>query len=424
MLTSVLRVSGVAVFGASIGYLLGATHRKTEVSPIPHTIAKQGYFDSASREPEFRESKSESGYIHSAAARVSRAEMEAVVNGLKNIPSMDERRRRFGEIVGAWAESDGETALTFARELPDTAGYLKIDAITTVARVLAAQNPAYLKRLVMEMPRDAIRQALILELARQGAKADLTQTLAWVEKLPQDRGRSEALRLLRSQLAHQDPEGATRVLDKMQPGFARQNLVGVIAAGWAFKDPQAAAQWAASLAAAEKDAAIPALAASWSQADPQAAGAFVAELPSGEMQERAAMSVMANWANQSPQGAGEWAMSFPEGRLRDLGVREVVNSWTSLDPNRAFEWVQQIPNTSTRDVALRSYAESVGYWSPEKAVTVTNLIQDQVQREAAIESVIRSWSEVDIEAAKGWLAKQHVRLGLHNRLSAFFQPSN
>src|SRR4030095_1334261 len=75
-------------------------------------------------------------------------------------------------------------------------------------------------------------------------------------------------------------------------------------------------------------------------------------------------------------------------------------------------------------VALRSYAESVGYWSPEKAVTVTNLIQDQVQREAAIESVIRSWSEVDIEAAKGWLAKQHVRLGLYNRLSGFFEPSD
>jgi hypothetical protein len=423
MLTSLLRVSGVAVFGAIIGYLLGTTHRKTEVAPFPHTIARHESFDITSSEPAFRKSKSESD-IHSAAAKVSRAEMDAVVIGLKNIPSMDERRRRFGEIMETWAESDGETALKFARELPDTAGYLKIDAITTVARILAAQNPAYLKRLVAEMPRNATRQALILELARQGAKTDLIQTLAWVEKLPQDRGQSEALRLLHSQLAHQDPEGATRVLEKIQPGFARQNLVGEIAAEWAFKDPQATAQWVAGLSTAEKEAAIPALAASWSQADPRAAGAFVAELPSDELQERAAMSVMANWANQSPQAAGEWAMSFPEGRLRDLGVREVVNSWTSLDPNRSFEWAQQIPSTSTRDVALRSYAENVGYWSPEKAVTVTNLIQDQVQREAAIESVIRSWSEVDIDAAKAWLAKQNVRLGLYNRLSAFFQQSN
>src|SRR4030095_10812239 len=97
MLTRVLRVSGVAVFGASIGYLLGAAHRMKEVVPIPHAITKHGSYDSASREPDFREFESEND-IHSAAARVSRAEMEAVVNGLKNIPSMDERRHRFGEI--------------------------------------------------------------------------------------------------------------------------------------------------------------------------------------------------------------------------------------------------------------------------------------------------------------------------------------
>ena len=136
------------------------------------------------------------------------------------------------------------------------------------------------------------------------------------------------------------------------------------------------------------------------------------------------MSVMANWANQNPQAAGEWAMSFPDGRMRDLGVREVVNSWTALDSDRAFEWVNQIPNSSTRDVALRSYVENVGYWSPEKAIQIVNLIQDQAQQEATMESVVRSWSEVDSVAAKNWLAKQGFRLGLQNRLSAFFQPVN
>jgi len=423
MMNSIFRTLGVACTGITVGYLAGTSSRMpetgTQVTPV---IAKNAPAESIPLHPDFSETTVKSSSDSSTHLAISRAEVEAVMSELNRIPSMEERRRRFREVMRAWAESDGQAALTFALNLPKSSAYLKLDAIAAAAHVLAARNPAYLKQIIAEMPESAIRQTFVLEIARQGPGSDLTQTLAWAEALPQDRARSEALRILRSQLAHQNPEEAARTLGRMPEGSARQNLAQTIATEWGLRDPHAAAHWIAGLSAAEWENAVPALAASWSQADAQASGEFVANLPSGEIQERAAMSVMASWAIQNPKAAGNWAMNFPEGNLRDLGVREVVNSWTSTDPVQAFEWVKQIPAGNTRDTALRSYAEGVGYWSPEQAVTVTNLIEDQVQREASVESVMRSWAEVDPAAARSWLAKQNFRFGLQNRLSALFVP--
>jgi hypothetical protein len=71
---------------------------------------------------------------------------------------------------------------------------------------------------------------------------------------------------------------------------------------------------------------------------------------------------------------------------------------------------------ATRDAALKSYAETIAYWTPEKAAGIVGLINDREQRERSIETVLRSWSQVDPSSANTWFAKLAVSDDLKTRL--------
>ncbi len=355
---------------------------------------------------------------NAAQTVASRSQIESLVASLPEVPSLAERGRRFNTGMKSWAWSDGRAAFEYANSLGDDTGYLKIEAMAGVAKVLAETDPGFLEEMINELPENASRQALVMALANRWAETDINGALAWAEKLPPDRSKSNALTLLRTRLAKEDPEQVSRVLAEIPVGYVRQNLVATIAAEWGLRDPSSTSKWLETLPDADRQIAIPLFSGSWAQDQPEEAGAFVANLPAGETQDRAAMSVVAYWAHQNPRAAADWAAAFPEKDLCELGVREAVNAWSRMDAEGSLNWVKQLPNVEIRDVALKSYTESLAHWAPEKTVALVGLIEDPGRREQSMESIMRSWSEVDPQAAGAWLSQLDVREGLRNRLQA------
>jgi hypothetical protein len=354
---------------------------------------------------------------------VTRREVEALRGQLPEMDTLDERARKLSAIMTRWALADGRAAFEYAREMMDWPAFLKVEAITAVGKVLAVSDPQYLAEAAARLPEDASRQALILALANPRADTNSQDAFAWAAKLPDGRIKSNAVALLRARLAKEDPQKAVQMLDQIPNGLARRNFVAEIAAQWGLNDPEAASLWVQKLPEAERQNVIPVLAASWAQSHPADAGNFVAQLPSGEMQNRAVMSVVANWAMQDPRTTASWVAEFPNDALRELGIREAVSEWSRMDADAALNWVKQLSNVDTRDIALKSYVESLAYWAPERSAAMVDLIQDPVRREQSMETAMRSWSEVDPQAAERWLSHLNIRDGLRNRLRAILSSN-
>lgn len=348
----------------------------------------------------------------------ARSQIESLATSLQEVPGLAERGQRFNAGMQSWTRWDGRAAFDYANSLADDTGYLKMEAMAAVAKVLAETDPGFLAGMINELPENASRQALVMALADRWGDTDIDEALAWAEKLPPDRSKSNALTLLRTRLARENPEQLSRVLAEIPAGYVRQNLVATLAAEWGLRDASSTSEWLDTLSDEDKQVAIPLFSGSWAQGQPEQAGTFVANLPAGETQNRAAMSVVAYWASQDPRAAADWAASFSEKDLCELGVREAVNAWSRMDAEGSLAWVKQLPDVEIRDVALKSYTESLAHWAPEKTVALVDFIEDSGQREQSIESVMRSWSEVDPEAAAAWLSRLNVRQGLRNRLQA------
>jgi hypothetical protein len=193
---------------------------------------------------------------------VTRKEVEALRIQLQDIDTLDERTRRVSAIMTRWALADGRAAFKYAREMVGWPAFLRIEAITAVAKVLAVSDPQYLTEAAARLPEGASRQALVLALANRWADTNNSQdAFAWAAKLPDGRIKGNAQALLRTRLAREDPQKAAQMLDQIQDGMGRQNFIAAIAAQWGLTDPEAALLWVQNLPEAEKQNVIPVLAA-------------------------------------------------------------------------------------------------------------------------------------------------------------------
>jgi hypothetical protein len=111
--------------------------------------------------------------------------------------------------------------------------------------------------------------------------------------------------------------------DQARMGFAQT---------WAKQDPQAAANWTATL---PPDAAVQAargVADAWAGYDDTAASAWVAGLPQGQLRDGAALGLAASVAAAEPEAAWKWAASVSNSELSADAYVNVARHWGSNAP--------------------------------------------------------------------------------------------
>ena len=244
-----------------------------------------------------------------------------------------------GNIAGEWARTNPDAAIVWAESL---SGRAKNDALSSILMKMAESDPAAAIQKLASFPADFAEGSgarVYSSLAQQMAKKDWAATEAWVATLPvdqQDWAKSSAL----SGLASVNPAEASRQVEKMEAGSAKDRAVGQIASSLAEQNPQAAAEWVLK--------------------------------------------------NASEGGWGN-------------AVGTVMNNWVYSDTSAAQKWVASLPEGASKDQAVMRYAMSTPSKDYEQTLTMAGNISNQGVRDTALSTATRNWMKDDPEAAKAWL---------------------
>jgi hypothetical protein len=206
----------------------------------------------------------------------------------------------------------------------------------------------------------------------------------------------------------------------LPPGPDRSDLITYIAAEWAEKAPQAAAQWATQLAdTALREQVLAGITAAWAETNPTAAADWALKsLSPGKPRDDAIMSVVQRWTQQKPDEAAAWVASFPPGALQDTAVEELVKLWTDQNLEAAGAWLGGLAPGLVRDMAVGAYVNKIVFEFPASAARWAKDIQDDSLRVRELETVGASWMAINPDAARPWIADAPLPEATKARLMA------
>ncbi len=195
------------------------------------------------------------------------------------------------------------------------------------------------------------------ELAARAARADPEQALAALGQLP------EAAR----------PAFAGEIIKRLPAANAAQRiaLFGQLnAAQWDSElgtslggSPADYAPVIAALPAATTLGARQAFMEQWGEQDPEAAAQWLASLPNDAAAQPAAAGLATAWADYDKDAVSAWATTLPAGPVRDGAAASLAGSFAVRQPDEAWQWASSIADPPTRAEALTS----VGYRWRSKA---------------------------------------------------------
>jgi len=204
--------------------------------------------------------------------------------------------------------------------------------------------------------------------ASQDSREALRSALAEAEALVDPRARDKALAEVAWNALERDVEIARAAFDQLAPDSPQRiALIQHFAMRMADEDPDAALEWAGSLASESETAAAHArIALVIAPADPARAANLLSEsgLASREF-DVAIVQVLRHWASQSPPDAAAWVAVFPEGGFRKAGVETLISQWTASDPQAAFSWLSNLGDQGIRAEAIQAVAKAWREQSPE-----------------------------------------------------------
>ncbi len=104
-------------------------------------------------------------------------------------------------------------------------------------------------------------------------------------------------------------------------GFAYQQFINAFSKGWASQNPEAAAQWAASIG------------------DP-------------DLRTRALADAINSFSRSNPGRAAQWLDSLPAGDARQAALRELGTIWARQDTAAALAWAARLPDPAASQQAV------------------------------------------------------------------------
>lgn len=157
-------------------------------------------------------------------------------------------------------------------------------------------------------------------------------------------------------------------------------------------------------------------ASSLAQSSPEEAARWVAALPPGKEQDQAALAVIDRWLGANPVAAAAWTTQFAEGPLREQAMSVVARSWGLRDWNATAGWLETLPMGSSRDAAIGAFVTSADGYDIKLALEWANQMEAPESRAMRVEHTARRWLREDHAAARAWLEKAILPVGIAEQL--------
>jgi hypothetical protein len=238
-------------------------------------------------------------------------------------------------------------------------------------------------------------------VAKEWVRQDPDAALAWAATVP-DNQRLGAYTGVLGTLATTDPKRASKLATELEPGGARNHIIGEIAKTWVRNDPANALSWARSLEGDERTRAVGEALGTWAQTKPAAAAGYLSKLGDDENIDTYIPKIAGNWAGQAPDEAAAWLATQPEGQGKRDAMNPLMWNWTTRDPEAAGNWLAEQPAGPARDQGIIGLGRAAIGFDPESALNWATQISDEKMRGDSIQAGIREWTRKAPEAAKEW----------------------
>jgi hypothetical protein len=232
-------------------------------------------------------------------------------------------------LLERWAAQDRGGALQWLA----TQNNPTLFEVNAVTKNWSVQDSEGLERYVDNLPR-SVWKNLVLESTGRDALTNKDPELAFSLLHGMDNSPAKIPLLANAvqQWAHWDPRSAVAEINKFPDPVARERLILAVASGYAFINPDAAADWLRQ------------------------------SFPEGSTLDRGLAGVMQAWTSAgNPASAAQWVTKLPAGRTRDHALRELISAWNHESPEMLKNWLSNLPEGSMRvqaDAALSSLASS------------------------------------------------------------------
>lgn len=247
--------------------------------------------------------------------------------------------------------------------------------------------------------------------------SDFSPLLAVLARHPPSPARSRLMWTLYSRWAECAPAAALAHAE-LSDGTERWRLVNAVMEGWAFTDPQAAAEWALRLPKGrQRNSALRIIVRQLATEDPVRMVEFARQAGMEEDPDFDVGWIYANWAAADPAGATVRAGSLSENARRQA-YGGIAETWAHRDPAAAAQWASSLSTPLERRVAL---SHVIGVWSAaapaDAAAFVSNLGGGDLGQQMT-NVLLNGWINADPGAAWAWMQRQIQIRDMHHYFKA------
>lgn len=246
-------------------------------------------------------------------------------------------------------------------------------------------------------------------VAKEWVRQDPAAALAWAESLSGGQ-KTGALSGLLGVLATSNPREAARIAADLEPGDARKHAIGEIAKNWARRDPEQSLAWASSLEGEDRNRATREALTIYAREDGAKAAAYLDDLGGGGEAAPYLTQVANEWAQQEPAEAATWVTGQEDGDGKNGAMGKVLWNWTKADPEAASDWLATQPAGPAKDSGIGGLAYAAFDFDPQGVMDWALQVQDDNGRHHGLTRGLSEWLKRDEAAATDWAAANGIPL--------------
>jgi len=331
-----------------------------------------------------------------------------------------------------WLERDLMAARDYVVALP--IGEMRDQGMQNVARELARRDPRDGLAWVTDLPDNSSRDEAMQSLFSTWAGSDAKAALEAARGLPEGRLRDHALSQMAQNLVDTDLSTALSILKDLPAGTS-ENAFQQVAWRWARNDPKGAAEWFSANVSDNNRWSLNQIVSDWARNDAEEAFKWASGLAdsneqkgnlvgqvlghfarndvtqaaeyfgtlSSDQQTKAVGNLVGNWVSRDPDAAAKWALKLQDENVRNSAVMSIAMGWGHRDPAGVARWLETIPAGNTRDTAVQTFATNAAQRDPEGAMAWALTIGDAGKRDGAVMGVVSNWARKDRTAATQWV---------------------
>ncbi len=279
----------------------------------------------------------------------------------------------------AWAKVDPTAALDYIEENPDMRRNRG-----EVLETWAAKDASAAEKWALDKHDGDGANPYMASVIRGIAGTDLPNASRLTAEMPLGRERGQAIDAIAKALLMSGTEAAFAFPDTIKDEHLRGSFVLMISQNLARKDPQAAADWVASM--------------------------------DGVFQERAAGNIAGRLAGVNVDRAADFVNSLKPQAKADAAAA-TVPAMSQADIAGTARWVSTMAGTPGYDKVVESFVWSCDERAPEQSAAWIRGISDTNQQTRLYHRMLGNWARNDQDAVRNWVAQNDVPDSVRKRFS-------